>query len=102
MAIPIITQEDFEMLVLSEKKPVVVDFFTSTCVPCRTLEPVLEELAQECSLKIYKIHAKENRELAKKYTVISVPTLLLFQNGEVIDFSVGYKTKEQLISWIQQ
>lgn len=97
-----LSEKDFNREVLSAKEKVVVDFFSLTCAPCKAMEPVLEELASEHSIKIYKINVKENRDLAKKYMIISVPTLLLFLEGEVLDFSVGYKTKEELTKFIQQ
>ena len=93
-----ITQQNFEQEVLLAKAPVLVDFWATWCGPCRMLAPVIEEIANEYAgkVKVGKVNVDDERELALEYGVSSIPTVMVFQNGEVKQTSVGYRPKEEI------
>ena len=100
----IIKSGDFESEVLQEKeKMVVVDFYADWCGPCRMMAPVFEELSQEMdNVKFVKINVDENSKLASQYSVFSIPTFLIFKEGEVIGQMVGAMSKERIKEKINQ
>ena len=82
---------------------VLVDFFATWCGPCKMLSPILEEIASDRStLKVVKMDVDENPNLAKKYGIMSVPTLILFKDGKEVAKEIGFKPKEALQNWINQ
>lgn len=82
---------------------VVVDFYATWCGPCKMLGPVLEELASDRSeINIVKMDIDQNSELAKSYGIMSVPTLLLFQDGKMVSKQVGFMPKELITKWIEE
>ena len=92
-----LTQETFQKEVLEHKGVVVVDFYTVWCNPCKQLAPVLEELDKELgSVKFVKVNAEEHSDLAAKYDVRSVPTLLIMKDGEVEETTMGMQPKDAL------
>ena len=95
-----ITKANFEEEVLRSEKPVLVDFWASWCGPCKMLAPVLHEFADEhAELKVGKVNVDEEMDLAMRFGVSSIPTLILFKNGEVVKTTVGFLPKAQLESF---
>ncbi|MDD9910136.1 MAG: thioredoxin [Ahrensia sp.] len=102
MATVKIDSANFESDVLNADKPVVVDFWAEWCGPCKAIGPSLEELSDEMSdkVKIAKINMDENPDLAARYGVRSIPTLLMFKGGEPVAIQVGAAPKNKLSDWI--
>ncbi len=96
-----ITKANFEEEVLRSEKPVLVDFWASWCGPCKMLAPVLHEFADEHDeVKVGKVNVDEEMDLAMRFGVSSIPTLILFKNGEAVKTSVGFVSKVQLESFV--
>ena len=93
-----LTGETFDAEVLEADRLVIVDFWATWCTPCRMLTPILEEVAEEHpEVKICKINVDEAQEIAERYGVMSLPILIFFENGEIVDESIGLISKEQLL-----
>lgn len=89
-----IKENEFDEVVKEGK--VVVDCFATWCGPCRMLAPVLEEISEESSYKFYKLDVDESEEKASEYGIMSIPTLLIFEDGKLVDKIVGLKSKSEL------
>lgn len=102
--ITIVNDSDFESEVLQSAKPVVVDFCASWCGPCRILTPIIEQVAGELgdSVKICKLDVDESKVFSEKYQVMSVPTVIIFKDGQIAEKFVGVHTKPQIIEKIQK
>ena len=98
-----VTDEKFEEQVLKNEKPVLVDFWAEWCGPCKMLTPILEELSDELKdeVNIIKVNLDENQELAMKYSIRSIPTLLLFKEGDLLDTKVGLLPKKEIMDWVR-
>lgn len=97
-----VTTETFESEVLNSDKPVLVDFWASWCGPCQMLLPVIEELAGEVSdAKVCKVNVDEEPELAQKYKVMTIPTLMVIKDGKVTDTSIGVIPKDEILKMLK-
>ena len=95
-----VTQDSFQSEVLDSSEPVLVDFSAAWCGPCKMLDPIIEQLAGEWKnkVKVVKIDADQNPDILMQYSVLGIPTLLLFKNGELKDRVTGYQPKDKLVS----
>tara|TARA_B100000212_G_scaffold128092_1_gene96044 strand:- start:336 stop:662 length:327 start_codon:yes stop_codon:yes gene_type:complete len=98
-----VSNDNFESEVVNSEKPVLVDFWAEWCGPCKQIAPVVEEIAGEHSdkLKVCKMDVDANRETAAQFGIRSIPTLLIFKNGEVAGSQIGAVSKQQLLEFIQ-
>jgi thioredoxin 1 len=103
MATSVVTDESFETDVLQASGTVVVDFWAEWCGPCKMIAPALEEISEEMSgqVKITKLNIDENQNMAMKYGVRSIPTLILFKDGQPVATQIGAAPKNKLAAWIQ-
>jgi thioredoxin 1 len=102
MATSKVTDSTFKADVLDSSQPVVVDFWAEWCGPCKMIAPALEEIGKELEgrVKIVKLNVDENHQTATKYGIRSIPTLLMFKNGELAATQVGAAPKGRLAEWI--
>jgi thioredoxin 1 len=93
-----LTDENFEQEVVKSAQPVLVDFWAPWCGPCRMIGPVIEELAKEYAgkVKVCKLNTDEAQDIAAKYQISAIPTILLFKDGKVVQQLVGLQPKEEL------
>ena len=97
MAAIVITKENFDREVLKAEGTVLIDFWATWCGPCRMLSPIVDEVASERpDVKVGKINVDEQPELAQQFGIMSIPTLLVFKNGEKVQESVGLIPKEKV------
>ena len=102
MAIIKVSNSNFEEEVLNSDKKVVVDFWADWCGPCKMLGPVIDELSEELTdIKFCKVNVDEEEELAVKYKIMSIPSVLIFEGGKLIDTSMGFKPKAALAEFIK-
>ena len=102
MAVVTITKENFEQEVLQSTKPVLLDFWAPWCTPCRMVGPILDEIAGERSdIKVAKVNVDEQPELAGQFGVMSIPTLLVFRNGQLVNRSVGLVSQPEILRLMQ-
>jgi thioredoxin 1 len=95
----VVTDATFDTEVLQSSKPVVVDYWAEWCGPCRMVSPVLEEIANEHSdkIEVVKLNIDENPTISQRYQIMAIPTMTVFQNGEVVKQIVGAKPKAALL-----
>lgn len=99
MSVINLDSKNFEEEVLNSEVPVLIDFWATWCGPCRMMAPVVEEIANEVGekAKVCKLNIDENKEIAEKYDVMSIPTFLIIKNGKVAATTVGVQPKENII-----
>lgn len=100
----VVSSQNFETEVMKSETPVLVDFWASWCAPCRLIAPIVEELAGEYNgkLKVAKLDVDANRDIAMNFGIMSIPTLLIFNNGRVADQLVGAVPKSTLVDKISR
>lgn len=94
------TKEEFLKMIGQDL--VLVDFYATWCGPCKMMSPIIDSLANERAFKVVKIDVDKNIEIAQEYSVMSIPTLILFKNGKLIDKKNGFMPKELLLEWIDK
>ena len=101
MAVLNVTSSNFEAEVLKSEKPVLLDFWAAWCGPCRMVSPIVDEIgAEETSVKVGKVNVDENPELAQKFGVMSIPTLVVIKDGKVVQRAVGARPKGDIKSML--
>ena len=101
MAVVTITKENFEQEVLQSAKTVLLDFWASWCGPCRMLSPVVDEVAEErTDVKVGKVNVDEQPELASRFGVVSIPTLVVMKNGKIVDQAIGARPKNAILGML--
>ncbi|MEK7496930.1 MAG: thioredoxin [Patescibacteria group bacterium] len=101
----ILTDQSFDQEVLQATVPVLVDFWAPWCGPCRVQGPILEELAKEIDvtkMKVVKLNVDDNSESAGRFNVLSIPTLMIFKGGQVVEQFVGVQSKEKLLEMLNK
>ena len=98
-----LTQENFEDEVINSDIPVLVDFWATWCGPCKMIAPIVEEIEEEYEgkIKVGKVNVDDEGDLASEYRIASIPTLLIFKNGEIVHTLVGYRPKEQILEYLK-
>ena len=102
MAVIELTSQNFESEVLKSDVPVLVDFWAPWCGPCRMVSPIVDEIAEEVQgkAKVGKVNVDEQGDLAAQFGVMSIPTIMVFKNGEAVITSVGAKPKAELLAML--
>ena len=99
MSVLTLTNENFEEEVKKSDKKVLVDFFATWCGPCKMMSPIIDEIAEELgeSIKVGKVDSDENTELAEEFGIMSIPTIMIFENGQVIKTFIGVTSKDEIM-----
>lgn len=101
MSVIAVNKSNFQKEVLESDKPVLLDFWASWCGPCKAISPIIDEISEEYTqIKVCKANIDEEQELASKFGIMSVPTLLVIKGGRVVNQSVGLKPKNQILEML--
>ncbi|MBO5734358.1 MAG: thioredoxin [Clostridia bacterium] len=101
MSVLAVNKSNFQKEVLESDRTVLLDFWASWCGPCKSIAPIIDEIAAENSkIKVCKVNIDEEQELAEQFNIMSIPTLLLVKDGNVVNQSVGLKTKNQILEML--
>ena len=103
MPVLTLTQENFDVEVMQSEKTVLVDFWASWCGPCRMVSPIVDEIAEEVTdKKVGKVNVDEQPELAERFGVMSIPTLVVMKNGKIAQQAVGARTKSDILAMLEE
>ena len=103
MSVIKVSSENFNSEVISSDKPVLIDFYADWCGPCKMLSPVVDKLAEEHSeFKVVKVNVDENPDLAGSYQVMSIPTLVVIENGKEVNRSMGLQSKQDILNLVSR
>ena len=99
MSVINVTEENFEDEVIKSERAVIVDFYADWCGPCKMMSPIIDEISEELkdTVKVGKVNTDENMDLAEKYGIMSIPTIMVFKNGEVVQTFNGVTEKAKII-----
>lgn len=102
MSILTITKDNFDSEVIQSKKPVLLDFWASWCGPCKMVSPVVDEIAEELdNVKVGKVNVDEEPDLARAFKVMSIPTLVVMDNGNIKNSSIGVQPKQKILDLLR-
>ena len=97
MSVKNVTEETFEKEILNSEKTTIVDFYADWCGPCKVMSPIIDEIAKDENLNVGKVNVDQNGELAVKYDIMSIPTILVFKNGQLVNRVVGVHDKNEIL-----
>ena len=101
--VTVVTKDNFQAEVLEADKPVLIDFWAVWCGPCKMLSPVVDQIAEENSdIKVCKVDVDEEGQLAQQFGIMSIPTLLVFKGGELVEKTVGVQPKDAILALVKK
>ena len=101
--VTVITKDNFQAEVLEADKPVLIDFWAVWCGPCKMLSPVVDQIAEEnADIKVCKVDVDEEGQLAQQFGIMSIPTLLVFKGGELVEKTVGVQPKDAILALVKK